>query len=127
MEGGARSVFDFGAAPVPPPPKVDPIQVGAIADAQKREKDRLADLALHPPTPPTPHAPPIPLKFYGYAKTTAARQAFFLDGDDPLIKGENDIIRGRYKIIRIGINSATVEDLQFHDQQTLPLVAESNT
>ena len=40
-----------------------------------------------------------------------ARQAFFLDGDDIEIKAENDVIRGRYKIIRIGINSAAVEDL----------------
>ena len=66
------------------------------------------------------------MKFYGYANRAAgpARQAFFLDGDDIQIKGENDVIRGRYKIVRIGINSAVVEDLQTHDQQTLPLVAE---
>jgi hypothetical protein len=37
------------------------------------------------------------------------------------------VIRGRYKVIRIGINSATVEDLQTHDQQVLPLVAELNS
>ena len=42
-------------------------------------------------------------------------------------QGENDVIRSRYKMIRIGINSATVEDLQNHDQQTLPLVAEQNS
>ena len=76
-----------------------------------------------------PPPPPIPLKFYGYANrlTGAARQAFFLDGEDIQIKGENDVIRSRYKILRIGINSATVEDLQSHDQQTLPLVAEQNS
>ena len=86
---------------------------------------------LTPPsaTPVKPPPPPIPLEFYGYAnkQTGAARQAFFLDGDDIQIKGENDVIRGRYKIIRIGINSAVVEDVQTKDQQTLPLIAELNT
>jgi hypothetical protein len=69
------------------------------------------------------------LKFYGYANRQSgpARQAFFLDGEDIRIESENDVIRGRYKIIRIGINSAVVEDLQVHEQQTLPLVAEQNT
>jgi hypothetical protein len=33
---------------------------------------------------------------------------------------------GVYKLL-LGINSAVVEDLQSHDQQTLPLVAEMNT
>jgi hypothetical protein len=125
LEGGARSVFDYGQAPVPPPPpvaKIDPkvieAQTKARAEAEKFKQE-------HPVKPPPP---PIPLKFYGYANrmTGAARQAFFLDGDDIQIKGENDVIRGKYKIIRIGVNSAVVEDLQTHDQQTLPLVAELN-
>jgi hypothetical protein len=36
------------------------------------------------------------------------------------------MIKKRYKIIRIGINSATVEDTQFksNNQQTLPLETE---
>jgi hypothetical protein len=124
LEGGARSVFDWGAAPLPPPPppvKIDPVQ---IAKEQEKAKKDAEERALHPPKPPVP---PIPLKFYGYANRQSgpARQAFFLDGEDIQIKGENDVIRGRYKIIRIGINSAVVEDLQSHDQQTLPLVAEN--
>jgi hypothetical protein len=126
LEGGARSVFDWGQAPVPPPPKVEPIKPEVIA-AQKAQADAAALFAKEHPPKPTP--PAIPLKFYGYANRLSgpARQAFFLDGDDIQIKSENDVIRGRYKIIRIGINSATVEDLQSHDQQTLPLVAEMNT
>jgi hypothetical protein len=126
LEGGARSVFDYGQAPVPPPPKVEPIKPEVIAE-QKRKQDEAAQYAKDHPPKPVP--PPIPLKFYGYAnrQTGPARQAFFLDGEDIQIKGENDVIRGRFKIIRIGINSAVVEDLTSHDQQTLPLVAELNT
>ena len=128
LEGGARSVFDYGQPPPPPPPPhVDPIKPEVIA-AQKAAQDAAAAAAAAKRTEKPP-APPIPLKFYGYANRLSgpARQAFFLDGEDIQIKAENDVIRGRYKIIRIGINSAVVEDLQSHDQQTLPLVAELNT
>jgi hypothetical protein len=127
LEGGSRSVFDYGAPPPPPPPPpVPPIKPEVIAAQNKAKADAEAYAKEHPPKPP---ATPIPLKFYGYANRLSgpARQAFFLDGDDIQIKAENDVIRGRYKIVRIGINSAVVEDLQSHDQQTLPLVAELNT
>ncbi|MGA3189549.1 MAG: hypothetical protein ABSF22_20780 [Bryobacteraceae bacterium] len=126
LEGGARSVFDWGQAPVPPPPPVAKIDPKVIEEQKKKADEQIAYAKEHP-VKPVP--PPIPLKFYGYANRLSgpARQAFFLDGEDIQIKGENDVIRGRYKIIRIGVNSATVEDLQSHDQQTLPLVAELNT
>ncbi len=126
LEGGSRSVFDYGAPPPPPPPPhVDPI-IPTEVERKRRvqeDADREAKKTVKPPPPP------IPLKFYGYANRLSgpARQAFFLDGEDIQIKAENDVIRGKYKIIRIGINSAVVEDLTSHDQQTLPLVAEMNT
>jgi len=127
LEGGARSVFDFGQPPPPPPPPpVAAIKPEVIAAQNKAREEAAAYAKEHPPKPVPP---PIPLKFYGYANRLKgpARQAFFLDGEDIQIKAENDVIRGKYKIIRIGINSAVVEDLQNHDQQTLPLVAELNT
>jgi hypothetical protein len=125
LEGGSRSVFDYGAPPPPPPPPpVAPINPVLIAEQDKARRDAEEKQKTVKPAPP-----PIPLKFYGYANRLSgpARQAFFLDGEDIQIKAENDVIRGRYKIVRIGINSAVVEDLQSHDQQTLPLVAELNT
>lgn len=127
LEGGARSVFDYGQPPPPPaPPKVAAIKPDEIAIRNAQEGLRKAEEAKKTIKPPPPA---IPLKFYGYANRLSgpARQAFFLDGEDIEIKAENDVIRGKYKIIRIGINSAVVEDLQNHDQQTLPLVAELNT
>jgi hypothetical protein len=128
LEGGSRSVFDWGLAPVPPPPHVDPIKPEVIAEQKKRAEEEAGRMAEQRKTIKPP-VPPIPLKFYGYANRMSgpARQAFFLEGEDIHINGENDVIGGRYKIIRIGINSAVVEDLQNHDQQTLPLVAEQNT
>ena len=107
MEGGSRNLFEFSQPPPPPVPKVivKPAMVGP-----------------QPPPPP----PPIPLKFYGYAGTTrdGVRRAFFLDGDDIYTPAENEVVKGRYKIIRIGVNSAVVEDTTNHNQQTLPLVEE---
>jgi hypothetical protein len=83
-----------------------------------------------PPTPPKPVIPPIPLKYYGYVSESravapgAAKRAFFLDGEDIVVAGENDMIHNRFKIIRIGVNSAVVEDTTNKNQQTLPLVEE---
>ena len=77
---------------------------------------------------PEPKAPPIPLKFYGFVNKTKVgdKRAFFLDGEDIVIAGEGDMIKKRYKIVRIGVNSAVVEDTEFktNNQQTLPLEAE---
>ena len=78
-----------------------------------------------PPEPPAaPVAPPIPLKFYGFVSATEAKRAFFLDGDDIVVAREGDVIKKRYKVMRIGLNSAIVEDEQFKSQQTLTLVQE---
>src|SRR5262249_38775940 len=90
---------------------------------------------VKPSAPPTsapsaeaskPPPPPITLKFYGYAGTTrdGTRRAFFLDGEDIYTPAENEMIKGRYKIIRIGVNSAVVEDFPKKNDQTLPLVEE---
>jgi hypothetical protein len=128
LEGGSRSVFDWGLAPVPPPPLVAAIKPEELKRQQDKAREDASRIEEQKKTIKPP-VPPIPLKFYGYANRMSgpARQAFFLEGEDIHINGENDVIGGRYKIIRIGINSAVVEDLQNHDQQTLPLVAEQNT
>ncbi len=73
--------------------------------------------------PPKPPPPPIPLKFYGFVNPLKAgtKRAFFLEGDEIHVAAEGDIIKKRYKVVRIGVNSAVVEDTQFQHQQTLPL------
>jgi len=122
LEGGERSVFEFGAAPKPKTPtpavaKVIPLTPPPATPAA-------------PITPPKPVIPPIPLRFYGYVSDSrgvvpgAAKRAFFLDGEDIVVAGENDVIRNRFKIIRIGVSSAVVEDTTNKNQQTLPLVEE---
>ena len=38
---------------------------------------------------------------------------------------ENDIVKGRYKVISFGVNSVVMEDTINKDQQTLPLTKEA--
>jgi hypothetical protein len=125
MEGGVRSVFKEGSVPAPPAPDPVKIAVGPLKPANVPEISPTPPAPTGPPPPPPPT--PIPLKFYGFAspaRTGGVKKAFFLDGEDIQIAGENDVIRNRYKIIRIGVNSAVVEDTTDKHQQTLPLVEE---
>lgn len=120
LEGGTRSLFESSSAPVKvaklvkEPPKVLPKIVGPMPP---------------PPVvkPVEPPPPPIPLKFYGFIspRKSGSKRAFFLDGEDIIVATEGQLIKNRYKIVRIGVNSAVVEDTQFKNhQQTLPLVEE---
>lgn len=113
LAGGARNLFQFGPAPVPrqPEPKIVP-----------RIEPRPAQEAK-PAEPAKPPPPPIPLKFYGYASPARAgeRRGFFLNGEDIFVAGEGEIIQQRYKVVRIGVNSAVVEDVEHRHQQTLTL------
>jgi len=123
IEGGSRSLFEFYTPPPPPPPpppKVNPIKPDPSKSAPKQPEATKA-VAIAPPPPL------IPLKFYGYsgALRSTVRRAFFLDGEDIVQAGENETIRNRYKIIRIGVNSALVEDTISKNQQTLPLAEEA--
>ena len=52
----------------------------------------------------------------------ARKRAFLLDSEGAVfVATEGDVFSQRYKIVRIGVNSIVIEDLQFNDQQTLPL------
>jgi hypothetical protein len=122
VEAGTRSLFEVSAAP-PAELKIKEPDKIAIA------KPFVGPLPPRPvETPPEPKAPPIPLKFYGFVNKSKAgdKRAFFLDGEDIVIAAEGDLIKKRFKIVRIGVNSAVVEDTEFknNNQQTLPLEAE---
>ncbi|HVW84604.1 MAG TPA: hypothetical protein VHB50_07975 [Bryobacteraceae bacterium] len=121
VQAGAagRNLFVFGAAP-PPPVKELP-KVGKIEIA-KNQPPATAPIAPAGPPPP-PQAPPITFKYYGYKISTSDghKAAFLLDGDDILIAGENDTVKRRYRVVKIGVNSITIEDTQFKSTQTLQL------
>jgi hypothetical protein len=121
LDGVKRSLFDFSKPPAPklPEPKILPEELAAI---RKKQQEAAAKLAKKTTSKPPP--PPINLKFYGFISgaETARKRAFFLDGEDIFVAAEGEIIKkGRYKIVKIGVNSAVVEDTQHDHQQTLKL------
>jgi hypothetical protein len=124
-EGGARSLFQFSLAP---PTEATPTQVAAI-----HPKQRLIGPELPPPPPPPPPKvveqppPPITLKFYGYSTPRAdgQKRAFFLDGDDIFVAAEGEIVKKRYRVVQIQVNSVIMEDTQYkNNRQTLILQQE---
>ena len=122
LAGGSRSLFDFGQPPVPKaptPPKIIPNpNLNPIAQAVAQT---LANPT--PPTPPVAPKTPIPLKYYGFqgGPRQTSKRGFFLEGDDIHVAAEGELIRKRFKVIRIGLTSAVLEDTQQSYEQTLPL------
>jgi hypothetical protein len=124
VEGGSRSLFQFAAAPVTAATqsttKVDPIKpVARFIGPEPPPKP------VPPAAPPPP--PPITLKFYGYSspKADGQKRAFFLDGDDIFVAGEGELIKKRYRVVQIGVNSVIMEDMEHkNNRQTLVLQQE---
>ena len=124
FEGVERNLFRFGERKAT---KVDP-----LSDEEKAAAEALMASVQddNPPPEPTtpvarkPTAPPIKWKYYGFANSSKdARKRAFLIGDEDqvFIATEGDVFKKRYRVVRIGVNSIVIEDLQFKDQQSLPL------
>ncbi len=78
-----------------------------------------------PPTPVVtgpPPPPPINLKFFGFANSPDEPAAVFLaQGDDVFVAHEGDIVKSRYKVLKIGPKSVEIEDVLSNNRQTIPL------
>jgi hypothetical protein len=62
--------------------------------------------------PPAPAAPPIPLKFFGFASKVGEPKKIFLEqGEDVWIAGEGEIVDRRYKVVRISNNAVEIQDV----------------
>jgi hypothetical protein len=132
ISGGSRSLFDFSnmpsAAAAPTGPRV-------IAPPRRPVTPKpFVGPMEKPPDPPkivqtAPSAPPIPLKFYGFASGARGgnRRGFFLDGEEIVVAAEGELIKKRYKVIRIGLTNVTMEDTQYQQQQTLPIVPDNSS
>jgi len=116
-----RNIFQYGAAPPPASAKVPDLPKNTPKIAINTPPPQPPG---PPPPPPTPQAPPMTFKYYGYkiSRADGRKEAFLLDGEDIIIAGENDAMKaGRYKVVRIGVSSITIEDTQFKSTQTLQL------
>ena len=127
MTGGSRSLFDFGSA------QTTENKVGSVIITPKPLEVAIYGPQKPPPipgAPPPPPPPPIPLKFYGFvtaARTGGAKRAFFMENEDIYIASEGEMVKNRYKLIRIGVNTVVMEDTQFKSQQTIKLTDEAQT
>ena len=125
FNGVERDLFRFGERK----PEVAPPDPEKVAEAQKRLVAAQTAQKKPEPSAATPQsarkAPPINFKYYGFASASGSpkKRAFLLAGEEVLIGAEGDVFKKRYKIIRIGLNSIVVEDMQFEDQQELKLQA----
>src|SRR5580698_3450547 len=118
-----RNIFQYGTAPPPPAPAGKPVELPKNTPKIPVNAPPPKPTGP-PPPPPAPTAPQMTFKYYGYkvSKSDGRKEAFLLDGEDIIIAGENDSVkRGRYRVVRIGINSITIEDTQFKSTQTLQL------
>jgi hypothetical protein len=62
--------------------------------------------------PPVAAAPPIPLKFFGFANQPGEPKRVFLSkGEDVFIAGEGEIVDRRYKVVRISPTAVEIQDV----------------
>jgi hypothetical protein len=108
--GSHRNIFTFG--PPPPPPK--------SAEQIARENYRPQGPQVPPPPPPVT----VPASLFGSASMpkTGKRVAFFLQGDDVLVVEEGSVFLGRYRLDKIGNDSADVEETASGRHATVPMV-----
>ena len=120
LEGGARSLFQFST------PAVKATEVAAaIRPAPRKYGPEPPPPPVVPPPPPPP--PPITLKFFGYSKARVdgPKRAFFMDGEDIFIAAEGELVKKRYRVVRIDANSVVMEDTEHkNNRQTIVLQQE---
>ena len=111
VRGGGRDLFQFVAT-----------------EAKYAEKPE-RKITLSPTPQPAKTADvqqptPFPFRFYGYTSIVKQwpKRAFFLEGDTIYIAADGDLIKSRYKLIYVGVNSAVIEDTSNKNQQALLLV-----
>jgi hypothetical protein len=108
--GGERDLFQISKTP---PVKLAELPKGPETKIYAFVGPRLPPPPAPPPPPPPPTPPaPIPLKYYGYSaiRPDGKRTAYFMDGEDILEAIEGTTLKGRYRIVQIGLDKVLVED-----------------
>jgi hypothetical protein len=118
--GSGRNIFSASSAPVVTIPN-------PVTSARPNAEQAAAVVPCPPncpPPPPPPPPPPIDLKFFGTENSpNGARQAFLLHEDSVFLASAGDVVLRRYRVISIEEKSIRVEDMQYQNTQTLPLLA----
>jgi hypothetical protein len=110
LQDAERNPFRFRPKPPPPAPVTRPVP---------RPEVVAAPVPTGPPPPP-----PIPLRFIGFvdAAGPTGRVGILSDGRGNVFQGkEGDIIEGRYRVLRVGTDSAELVYLDGRGRQTIRL------
>ena len=104
---------DIFSAIVPPPPPPKPTQAQILA----------AKIAAANAPPPPPPPLEVPATFFGYVTNarTGQKQAFFTDGDAVFIAGEGELLLGKFRVLKIGNDTAEVEEVSSGRRATLQM------
>jgi hypothetical protein len=106
--GSKRNIF-VGEAP-PPPPNV----AKQLAEAPRP--------FVGPQLPPPPPPVQVGAEFFGYETAVSGKRvAFFKNGDDVIVAAEGDTLMNRFKLVKIGNDSADVEEISSGRHATVPL------
>jgi hypothetical protein len=105
--GAKRNIFVAGLV-VPPP--------GAAVHVEAPR------LFVGPEKPPPPPPLQVPVEFYGVESSNGRQVAFFKSGDDIIPAAEGDTILKRFKLIRIGNQTAEFEEISTGRHATVPFV-----
>ena len=106
-----RNPFRFRPKPPPPPPPGPPPGESKFPAVKPIEP-------TEPPGPPPP--PPIPLKFIGVTEAAGVGKIAALSDCRHTVQGvEGDVIDGRYRIVKIGVESLVIEYLDGKGRTTL--------
>jgi len=107
-----RDLFRF--KPKAAPPSSPAPQIGGPA----------APVTTPPPTatPAAPQVPPITLKFIGVMESQAQKIAVLSDGRGaPFYGKEGEVVEGRYRILKIGVESIDIAYADGRGRQTIRL------
>jgi hypothetical protein len=110
----ARNPFRFYVKPPPPPPPAPP----PVVRPPSPPPPQPGDANYVPPGPP-----PIPLKFIGTLEVRGKKVAIFQTERQgiPIYKAEGEVILGQYRVVKIGVESVTLEYLDGRGRQTIPM------
>jgi hypothetical protein len=109
-----RNLFRFKSRPAPPP------ATGPVT-ARPPAEPPAPPVPIGPPPPPS--TPPIPFKFIGVLEVPgqSTRVAILSDPRGVYHGREGDIIEGRYRILKIGVESVEMAEVDGRGRQTIRL------
>jgi hypothetical protein len=108
-----RNPFRFQPKAPPPPPPPSP---GTVKKSTE---------PVQPPPPtPDPGPPPIPLKFIGVTEAPGVGKIAALTDCRRTVQGlEGEVVEGRYRIVKIGVESLVIEYTDGRGRTTLRMSA----